>query len=145
MRNIVFCLLLVLSIGCGPEPISGTTDFVFSNISSHKIDVRIYAYEGELFDDFILSVEEEVVRRRDARSGSGNGPLGISIYQAADSVITIFNDTLLIHYDIGRLDGNPMRIENFELVEGETEPYIYLFEFTNKDYQSALERGRIIK
>jgi hypothetical protein len=125
--------------------LAGLLILFFSNISSHKIDVRIYAYEGELFDDFILSVEEEVVRRRDARSGSGNGPLGISIYQAADSIITIFNDTLLIHYDIGRLDGNPMRIDNYQLVEGETEPYVYLFEFTNEDYERALERGRIVK
>ena len=146
MRNIVSLILLVFFLfSCGNgEPISGFTQHVYKNHTDHFIKTCGYS-GGVVTDSFSIEANKEYLEEIPPRKGENNGPYNNPLYEFKDSVLIYFNDTLLIHYDIGRLDGNPMRIENFELVEGETEPYIYLFEFTNEDYERALERGRIVK
>jgi hypothetical protein len=126
------------------EPISGWTKHVYRNSSDHIVELRSYS-NGNEYKSFTLKQVEDKVFDNFASEGKNNPPFDEPRYIGVDSVVTIFDDTLSIMYDRGRLDGNPMRIENYELVEGETEPYIYLFEFTNEDYERALERGRIIK
>jgi hypothetical protein len=142
-KFIYFYALLILFSAC-QEPMSGFTEHIYRNSSDHRIALIAYINdEGET--DFILEQREVKVYDHGPSEGENNPPVDLPRYAWDDSVVTIFDDTLAIMYDRGRLDGNPMRIENYELVEGQKEPYIYLFEFTNEDYERALDRGRIIK
>lgn len=55
---------------------------------------------------------------------------------------------LMVHWlfnNIGRVEVNLMRIDNYTLPEGEVKPYILLFEFTNEEYERALQRVRSAK
>ncbi|WKK84072.2 hypothetical protein QYS48_17850 [Marivirga arenosa] len=145
MKNLSILLLCILFIGCDSDlEYSGLTNFIYRNSSSHKVTLEAY-YEGELNESFTLEKGREKMFKDGLREGENNPAYDRTRYHIDDSVVTIFDDTLSISYDKGRVDGNPMRIENYKLVETETEPYVYLFEFTNEDYQRALERGRVVK
>ena len=145
MMRKLFYLIFLGFISCDTSlEFSGLTHFIYRNSSDHKVRLEAY-YNGVLNERYTLNRGHEEVFQDGLREGENNPPYDRPRYLIDDSVVTIFDDTLLITYNIGRLDGNPMRIANYELVEGETEPYIYLFEFTNEDYERALERGRIVK
>ncbi len=145
MNRVLILLLANTLFSCGTgEPMSGQTDHIFKNLSHHKIDFRNFNNGNEL-SHFSLQISEEYIINIPARVGQNNGPFNNSVFQGNDSVLLYFNDTLVIQYDIGRVEGNPMRIENYVLIESDWEPFIFLFEFTNEDYERALERGRIIE
>lgn len=137
-------LIIFFLVGCGTgEPISGTTKHIYQNKTNYDIDIIGYNDDKEAVK-FNLQPEKQYVWDIPARDGADNGPFSTALFRPHDSVLVYYADTLVIQFDIGRLEGNPMRIENYELIEDKNEPYIYLFEFTNEDYERALERGRII-
>lgn len=145
MKKLSILFLSILLIACDANvEYSGATNHSYRNNSDHKVALKAYI-NGEGDIDFLLKSNEEIVYEHYPSEGEDNPPFSLPRYTWDDSVVTIFDDTLAIMYDQGRLDGNPMRIENYTLLEGEVEPYIYLFEFTNADYERALERGRVIK
>jgi hypothetical protein len=140
MKINIFHFLVASGTG---EPTSGRTKHVFKNKTEYSVAVIGYNDVEPAYSFELLSEDEhEVVMP--AVDGANNGPFRSPIFQPHDSVLVYYADTLVIHFDIGRLDGNPMRISNYQLIEAETEPYIYLFEFTNEDYERALERGRAV-
>ena len=146
LMNTLFILCLCAMMGScdvGLE-FSGWTQHIYRNNSNYKIELISYT-DGNPYPSFSLLKDEENIFDYYGTEGTGNPPVNIPRYATIDSVVTIFNDTLAVSYDKSKLAGNPMRIDNYELVEGEKEPYIYLFEFTEEDYQRALERGRIIR
>jgi hypothetical protein len=146
MKYCSFLIIIFLIISCDVHDDTDQTNFIYQNDSSHEILFTAY-FNSEntgsqrIESFFLLQGEKEEFLQTPE---NWTGPLGTPPFWGSDSIVTIFDDTLSITYDRGRLDGNPMRIANYELVEGETEPYIYLFEFTNEDYERALERGRVI-
>ncbi len=145
MKNLKFLFIYLVFTACDANlEFSGWTKHIYRNNSDHKVELS-YFIDSAKYESFILAPEEEEIFDNFGSEGKGNPPFDEPRYIGVDSVVTIFNDTLSISYDQGRLDGNPMRIENYELTEAETEPYIYLFEFSNEDYERALERGRIVK
>jgi len=137
-----FLIIILLLIGCDRRyAITDTTRYTYVNDSEHKLS--FIAYFDDIDERFELDPEDKISFERSIENWSG--PLGRSYFFSADSVLTIFDDTLAIDYNNGRTYGNPMIIENYELLDGETNPHIYLFEFTNEDYERALDRGRIIE
>ncbi len=145
MKNFKLFFLCLVFLSCDANvEFSGWTKHIYRNNTDHKVELSYYI-DNVKYESFQLAQEAEKVFDNFPSEGKNNPPFDEPRYIGVDSVVTIFDDTLSIMYDRGRLDGNPMRIENYELVEGEKEPYIYLFEFTNEDYERALERGRIIK
>ncbi len=145
MKNLklyFFCLILV---GCDANlKYSGWTKHIYRNNTDHIVELSYYI-DSVKYESFNLAQGEDKVFDNFGSEGKNNPPFDEPRYIGVDSLVTIFNDTLSISYDQGRLDGNPMRIENYELTEAETEPYIYLFKFTNEDYERVLERGRVIQ
>jgi len=145
MRVCWFIIILFL-VGCDGRysNIYDTTRYTYINNSNHQLDFIAFfnSENGSKIERFELAQEEQISFER--YLDHWTGPLERAYFVSADSIITIFDDTLAISYNEGRLDGNPMRLDNYELLEGETDPYIYLFEFTDDDYERALERGRII-
>ena len=145
----LFLLTLVLYTlyGCDIKDDTDVTKYILSNESDHQIKFTEYNTASGSGNKFQETYNLDLGERIEFISEPENwqGPLESSPFLTADSIVIFFNDTLAITHDKGRLDGNPMRIDNYELVEGETEPYIYIFEFTNEDYERALERGRIVK
>ncbi|WKK85521.2 hypothetical protein QYS48_27235 [Marivirga arenosa] len=145
MRKYFFLLSVCFLNACGTgEPISGVTKHIFQNKTNYEVLVIGYN-DGSEAASFNLQSEEEYIWDIPARDGADNGPFSTSLFRPHDSVLVFYADTLVIHFDIGRLEGNPMRIENYDLVEGEREPFIYEFIFDEEDYNLALERGRIMK
>ena len=138
-------LIVLFLIGCGTgEPISGTTKHIFQNKTIYNVEVIGYNDDREAVK-FKLQPEEEYAWDIPPRDGADNGPFSTALFRPHDSVLVFYADTLVIHFDIGRLEGNPMRIENYNLVDAKREPFIYEFVFDEEDYELALERGRIIK
>ncbi len=145
MKNFILLFICLVFTACDANlQFSGWTKHIYRNNSDHKVELS-YFIDSAKYESFILAPEEEEIFDNFGSEGENNPPFDEPRYIGVDSVLTIFDDTLSISYDLGRLDGNPMRIDNYELVEAETEPYIYLFEFTNEDYERALERGRIVR
>ncbi|MFQ3215494.1 MAG: hypothetical protein ACJAT1_001160 [Marivirga sp.] len=148
MKNLILqftFVALILFTSCGGEPLSGRTQALYRNSSNHEVE--LIGYVGMNRTDSLnkLYPEEEYIWELGARKGKNNAPSDIIPFQFADYLIMIFNDTVQLKYVYNEIEGNPMRIENYALVEGQKEPYIYLFEFTNADYDRALERGRVIE
>lgn len=144
MKKLLYLIFALTISSCGTgEPQSGWTKHIYKNISDHKVELNSY-FDGVINESLSYGIKESKTFDYCCPRGEGNLPADEPRYSAVDSVVTIFDDTLSVMYDRGRLDGNPMRIENYELTEAETEPYIYLFEFTNEDYERALERGRAV-
>jgi len=139
-------LALLLLIGCDLNDESDSTKYILLNESGHEITlIEFYTASGtgnKYQESHYLDINAQIEFTSEPENWTG--PLASSPFRVADSIVTIFADTLSIMYDRGRLDGNPMRIDNFKLLEGEEDPYVYLFEFTNEDYERALERGRIL-
>ena len=145
MKRYLFPILFLLFYACGiGEPVSGATNFIWRNSSNYKIHLKSYVLD-ELVYEFVLDLDEEEIRRLPSESGSNNGPRYATRFEGNDSVQLIFNDSILINFDRGHIEGNPMWIENYELIEDSVEPYVFLFEFTNEDYKRAVVRGRVIK
>ncbi|WP_296619278.1 hypothetical protein [Marivirga sp.] len=145
-----YCRLLILILfltSCDVNDETDITKYILSNESSHEITLIEYYTASGSGNKFQESYYLDVNAQIDFISEPENwtGPLASSPFLTADSIVAIFDDTLSIMYDRGRLDGNPIRIDNYKLLEGEEDPYVYLFEFTNEDYERALERGRIVK
>jgi hypothetical protein len=139
-----FIFISIIMFGCDINDDTDYTEFVYRNESSHYIEVEAFnnANSNVRIRTFDLNTGEEEIFLQQPENWTG--PLEIPPFFGTDSVITIFDDTLAITFEPGRLDGNPMRIDNYKLLEGEEDPYVYLFEFTNEDYERALERGRVI-
>ena len=149
-RNILLyiCALGLLSLqSCDLNNYSETTNYVYKNNSIHSIESIAYfnseKTDQKVIKSFVLLEGQDTSFSITPEDWAG--PLVLSPLAGADSLHIIYNDTLLQYFDISTMEFNPMRIENYELVEGEKEPYIYLFEFTEEDFQSAVERGRIIE
>ena len=144
MKNLKLCFFLIL-VGCDANlEYSGWTKHIYRNSSDHKVEL-LYYIDSVKYESFILAQGEEEVFDNFGSEGKNNPPFDEPRYIGVDSIVTIFDDTLSVSYDRGRLAGNPMIIDNYELVEAEAEPYIYLFKFTDEDYERALERGRVLK
>lgn len=144
MRKSGILLLFTLITACDANlEFSGATNFIYKNNSDHQILLEAFVKGDNIFE-FSLKVGEEYIDETGPNEGANNGPLYVTRFAANDSVLVYFNDTLVIQYDIGRIDRNPMKISNYELIEEDEEPYVFLFEFTNQDYERALVRGRII-
>jgi hypothetical protein len=106
----------------------------------------VIGYNGiSVAESFNLRSGEEYIWQIPAVDGENNGPFGTALFRPHDSVLVYYADTLVMYFDIGKLAGNPMRIENYDLVEAEREPFVYEFVFDEEDYNLALERGRIEK
>ncbi|WKK84073.2 hypothetical protein QYS48_17855 [Marivirga arenosa] len=145
IRNTIIFSIIFFFTGCGTgEPVSGRTNHIYKNATPYIVEVVGYN-DDDVAERFRLKNGEEFIREIPAVDGDGNGPFSSALFRPHDSVLVFYADTLVIHFDIGRLEGNPMRIENYDLVEGEREPFIYEFIFDEEDYNLALERGRIVK
>lgn len=140
-------LALLLLVSCDLNDEAEQTNFIYRNESTHEILFAAYfnsekTGSSRIESFFLLEGEQEEFLQKPE---DWTGPLGTPPFWGSDSIVTIFDDTLSITYDRGRVDGNAMRIDNYKLLEGEEDPYVYLFEFTNEDYERALERGRVVK
>ncbi|MGM0580260.1 MAG: hypothetical protein ACQETL_06250 [Bacteroidota bacterium] len=145
MKKLSILLMFMLLLACDVNvEFSGATNYIYRNDSDHQIQLEAFVNGDNIFE-FSLMEGEEYVYERGPDEGEDNGPIYDTRFGANDSLLVYFNDTLVIQYDKGRVEGNPMKISQYELIESEKEPYVFLFEFTNEDYERALERGRVIK
>ncbi|MGM0580261.1 MAG: hypothetical protein ACQETL_06255 [Bacteroidota bacterium] len=145
MKKLSILLTFMLLLACDANvEFSGATNHVYRNRSDHQVRLEAFV-RGDIIFEMPLSKNDEYIFNIPAREGENNGPMASTRFGANDSLLVYFNDTLVIQYDKGRVEGNPMKISQYELIESEKEPYVFLFEFTNEDYERALERGRVIK
>ncbi len=94
----------MLLIACDANlELSGWTKHIYRNNSNHKIEPIAYVNEYE-YPDLLLKSDEEIVFDLFASEGEDNPPQTLPRYARQDSVVTIFDDTLAIMYDRGRLD-----------------------------------------
>ncbi len=143
----IFYISCIFTLGCDTNNASDVTKYIFINESDHHIVLTGYSTASGSGNKFIENYDLEIGDQIEfiVEPSDWTGPLANSPFRTADSIVTVFNDSLSIMYDRGRVEGNPMLIDNFTLLEEEENPYIYLFEFTNEDYERALERGRLLK
>ena len=144
MKKILVSILIIVTSCDSNMEFCCATNYIYRNNSDHQVKLESFVDNRNVFE-FSLNMGEEYINELEAVEGDGNGPIYSTRFSGNDSILVYFNDTLVIQYDIGRLDGNPMRLDNYELIEANKEPYLFLFEFTNQDYERALERGRIVK
>lgn len=145
MKSVLILILITTIISCDANvEFSGATNYIYRNSSDHHVKLESYVDNKNIFE-FSLNTDKEYIRELGPVEGENNGPIYSTRFSGNDSILVYFNDTLVIQYDKGRVPGNPMRTDNYELIEANEEPYIFLFEFTNEDYERALKRGTIVK
>ncbi len=123
------------SVSCDQKIVDKTEvhHHTFVNQSGYKI--RILKYYNDLYEDFVISNNEEVSQWIELQGGSRSGDVLIAF---GDSAVIFFNDERSAKYNlVNESEFNFLLPSNYEFISKEGNESYFKYIFTVDDYNAA--------